>query len=615
MQLPVRSALLIVTAALCAPPVPLAEGAGGACPTTGACHLTPWAPAGLPEAAHLGLAVDLQGDTAAVGAPQEDAVYIYGLQGGQWSQVQRIASPGGGGLDFGHALRLDGDELLVGAPLADVVDEKGYHFRAGLAYLFERDAGGGWSLADTLGFSFPTSYGRFGTSVDKQGDRIAVGSPGAWYTDVGAVAVFDRDGAGWSESAALTPPDTVGLGSAVALDGDRVLGGDDVNDALGDYAGRIYAWRDTGAGFGAPEVLPSPGIGPSSYLGWCLSTHDGWLAAGAYGAGTGGAVLAYRWDEGAAAYQHAQTLTSCGGEAGGRFGHAVDLDAGRLAVGATLEVWPGPSTGRTHVYRLETVPAESWELELVVQPEGAGAWDAFGRSVAVDGEQVLVGASDADATAWGSGAAYLVSLQNELAPGGACPCDTLAGAEVFGSGKPGSAGVPQLELLSAPVLGGVTPLRLSAALPGALPWTLWGFTPAAIPFDGGTLFVADPHALAMPAVSPAGEALSALGGAGGPGPVRGRDRAPGRLRRSRRRRALPDGPDAGAAGPVRLLVPEQARRRWFWDSSSARRKAGRQRSLPSRNANEVSMFRAVRNADGASNGIWTAPTAGSAALA
>ena len=477
----------------------MAQAEGGPCPSSGACHLTRWMPTDLDPLAQFGWAVDVDGDTAVVGAPQDDSVTVYHLVEGQWAEVQRLSIPGASGTAFGEALCLDGDELVVGAPLADVDDGGAYAFREGAAYVYAR-VGDVWTLTDTLLFSFPTDYARFGTGVDKVGDRIAVGSPSAWFTDVGAVAVFDRDETGWTETAVLGADDTIGLGQSVAIDGTHVLAGDNVNDTLGDYAGRVYAWEDTGAGWTDAEILPAPGIAGGAFLGYSVSAQDGWVAAGAYGAGGTGQVLVYRHDDGTGTYEHETTLTPCGGLPGDWFGASVDLDAGRLVVGAMLQGLPGTPSGRAHVYELQTEPAESWELEVVLAPGDGVAWDIYGRGVAVDGAFVLVGATAVQ----GSGAAYFTTLQSGLVAGGACPDDALATSTPFGTGKAGSAGVPTLALLSPPAIGEGTTAQLGNALPGALPVLAVGDTETAIPFDGGALYVAAPQVLALPAISGAG---------------------------------------------------------------------------------------------------------------
>ncbi|MEM7307252.1 MAG: FG-GAP repeat protein [Planctomycetota bacterium] len=514
MPTPFRSlsplAFLVLTAS-----VSSAWEGGGACPTAGACHLSRWAPPELGTWADFGAASDLAGDTAVVGAPAEDAVYVYRSEGGVWSEVQRLDSPAGDGVQFGHAVCLDGDELVIGAPTVNNPGGALYASQAGAAYVYERGEAG-FELASTLLFSFPTHYDRFGTSVAKQGDRIAVGAPRAWYTDEGTVAVFERDGSGWTEVAALMAPEAVGLGSAVALDGDRVIGGDEVHEALGEYAGRVFWWEPTGGGgWSAAGQLPAPGIGPGAFLGTSLAAAGGWVAAGAYGAGAGGEVRLYRFEAGS--YVHAQSLTPCNGTLDGRFGRAVDLDAARQVVGADLQSWPGLPSGRAHVYRAPSDPAGAWELEVLLQPSDGAAWDGFGRSAAVDGPRVLVGANRADPVAEESGAAYLVSLQSQLLPGGACPCDVLAGAVSFGAGKPGAGGVPQLALTAAPVPGEDLALELGAALPGAQPLLVWGLVPAALPFDAGELYVGDPHLLPLPVVSAGGVAAAAFGLPADPG--------------------------------------------------------------------------------------------------
>jgi hypothetical protein len=57
----------------------------------------------------------------------------------------------------------------------------------------------------------------------------------------------------------------------------------------------------------------------------------------------------------------------------------------------------------------------------------------------------------------------------------------------YGTGKPGTNGVPTLTALSPPVLGESSTVLLGNALPGALPILFLGVSAASIPFDGGLL--------------------------------------------------------------------------------------------------------------------------------
>lgn len=76
-------------------------------------------------------------------------------------------------------------------------------------------------------------------------------------------------------------------------------------------------------------------------------------------------------------------------------------------------------------------------------------------------------------------------------------CAVAAADVAYGSGKPGTHGVPELEAAAPAAFGAVADLRIENALPGALPLLLAG-TPAALPFEGGTLLVAPLAVIALP---------------------------------------------------------------------------------------------------------------------
>src|SRR4029453_18778503 len=72
-----------------------------------------------------GFAVDAEGDTLTIGAPNHysggtgpGSVYVLvRSETGEWQQIQRFFAPGEAiGEEFGHALSLSGDLLVVGAP-------------------------------------------------------------------------------------------------------------------------------------------------------------------------------------------------------------------------------------------------------------------------------------------------------------------------------------------------------------------------------------------------------------------------------------------------------------------------------------------------------------------
>lgn len=116
----------------------------------------------------LGAAVGLDGariaggaDFASSGGPFPGAVWVWVASGAGW-QLEEYLSPTPGNDQFGGALRLEGDRLLIGAPTGNQI------------YLYERGANG-WSLLSTRQLTGAQSYGN---SLGLSAGRVLVGYSG-----------------------------------------------------------------------------------------------------------------------------------------------------------------------------------------------------------------------------------------------------------------------------------------------------------------------------------------------------------------------------------------------------------------------------------------------------
>ena len=496
-------AALGAAAALASPAV-----AGGACPTDGACHLPRWIPAQSAPFEALGTAVAFDGDHALLGAPGGDAVYAYERLAGGWAQTQRIPAPATSAGGFGAALALHEGRLVVGDP-SDTTH--GVDAGAGAVYL---QLGGVWTLAATLLDPAGAPGDRLGTAVTVTDTWALAGSPGD--SDGGRVHLF-RESEAWLWSGSFrdfitgTVPEA--FGSALSMEDKWLLVGDPLADTHAVDTGAVLLVQITA--FILPQDLLVPAtlqagdhfgaavdfdfVGERAVVG---APGDGELGAGA------GAVYLYSFHDpelNGHELHDIQRLTACGGGPGQALGASVDLEGDRLVAGLAGKD-PGASPGgRAAVFAREPgVLPETWSLEVELLPGDGAAGDGFGTAVALAGDHVLTASPGADVVGDASGAAYLVSLTPESVVGGACPCDELASVTAYGTGKPGTHGVPGLALDRAPVPGEATTLQLTDALPGALPYLLWGLAPAAVPFDGGTLLVAAPGIQPLPLVDGAG---------------------------------------------------------------------------------------------------------------
>jgi len=143
-------------------------------------------------------------------------------------------------------------------------------------------------------------------------------------------------------------------------------------------------------------------------FGQALAASGNRLAVGAWGddqkGAEAGAVHLFETD--GTNWIWRAKLTASDGAAGHQFGWAVALDGDRLAVGAR-KAPKGSATASGAVYLFEKQTEGSWTEKQKLQPADAASYDYFGCAVALDGDELLVGANDNDDKGSKSGSAYL----------------------------------------------------------------------------------------------------------------------------------------------------------------------------------------------------------------
>ncbi len=150
---------------------------------------------------------------------------------------------------FGRSVAVSGDTAIVGAHEEDAGGN-----RAGAAYVFQRNQGGAdnWGQVTKLTASDPQVDGYFGGSVTISGDTVIVGSTGAKAGGIrtGAAYVFQRNEGGidkWGEVKKLTASDAQAgdnFGLSVAVSGDTIIVG---AAGAGYISSATRAARTTGA--------------------------------------------------------------------------------------------------------------------------------------------------------------------------------------------------------------------------------------------------------------------------------------------------------------------------------------------------------------------------------
>jgi len=293
-----------------------------------------------------GASVSHDGQTLAVGAPGagDGAAYVYDWDGSTYVFVTKLL-PGVGGTDFGRVVAVQGDRLLVGAPLDDTAG-----FNVGSVYSY-RQAGGAWNFQ---GIVAPVLDGAladgFGSAVEMDGDVAVVGSPG--HGASGAVYILTKTAASWVIDTKLEPldlPGSVGFGTAVAIEGDLVVAGTPYDHTEEVTAGAAYVFQRSGVFWSFFDKLTDPNSLDRDYLGYSVDiAPDGRVFLGAPGSelGTGmGIGRAVCFIPGPTRYARGPAYASPSPQPSEFVGRSVAFDGLSALAGATGSALPGAYTG------------------------------------------------------------------------------------------------------------------------------------------------------------------------------------------------------------------------------------------------------------------------------
>ena len=241
---------------------------------------------------NFGAALAVSGDTLIVGAPGTElpgahnggAAYIFQHQGKDWKEAARLLpNPLQANTGFGYAVALDGGTAVVGARYEYNPDSGN---GSGAAYVYIQ-RNGAWQLQARLAAIDGAPFDLFGDALALRGDWLAVGAravdgPNS-ERNVGAVYIYRRSGQTWELRARLMPADAGAedhFGQALALD-DRYLfasvPGHDTPEAPN--SGLVYVYQRQGDSWFEEGRLAAEKPKAEAQLGSVLALQDRTLVA------------------------------------------------------------------------------------------------------------------------------------------------------------------------------------------------------------------------------------------------------------------------------------------------------------------------------------------------
>ncbi len=343
-----------------------------------------------PEQNGFGQSVAISESFLVVGEPGHDdagsdagAVQVFDTRSGRYRRTLVPTEDSPADAAFGTSVAVCDSHLLVGAP--------GAAGGNGAVFLF--DLRNGRQLARWIADD-GAADDDFGRSVALGGEFALVGAPGA-DADRGAVYLFDL------ATGTHAPRFTTGDGAAgdrfgvsLSLNGALFLAGAD-----GDESGRGAAYLfDVATGFQLQKIRAGDGTA-GDHFGASVALSASLALVGAPDDNGAGAAYLFRSRTGT----QLRKLVPADLAANDQFGSAVALDTNLAAIGATGNTNRGTEAGAVHLFGA----ASGIELRTLTAIDGTG-FEHFGQSVALCGNQAVVGAPDDGDLGPGSGSAYFV---------------------------------------------------------------------------------------------------------------------------------------------------------------------------------------------------------------
>jgi FG-GAP repeat len=359
---------------------------------------------------YFGVSVSVSGDTVVVGSYGDDddgadsgSAYVYTRSGLSWTQQAKLKSADAVmGDEFGRAVAIHGDTIVVGA----AKDDDGGS-ASGSAYVFTR-TGSTWSQQAKLTAADAGAGDVFGRSVAIFESTVVVGAELDNNVGVasGSAYVFTRTGAFWAQQAKLTASDGAAgdfFGSGVGVAGDSIVVGSPRDDDDADNSGSAYVFSRLGTIWSQQAKLTATDASTDDRLGHSVAISEDTVVAGAYGA-QAHAGAAFVFTRTGTAWAQQTKLTASDPAPGDSFGRSVAISGDSIAVGALTDDDDGPGSGSAYRF---TRSGAAWSQTDKFTAADGDSGDQLGISVAIDGIITAAGAHGDDDVPLNSGSAYM----------------------------------------------------------------------------------------------------------------------------------------------------------------------------------------------------------------
>jgi hypothetical protein len=365
----------------------------------------------------FGHSVAISGETAIIGAPGDGfgdgssvgAAFVFVRNGATWTQQAELTANDATEFDvFGSSVAISGETVVVGASEAGPDQNS----RRGAAYVFVRN-GATWTQQAKITASDGVSGDQFGGAVAIEGETIAVGAPAhnAIFFREGAVYVFVRTGATWTQQAKFTASDAVAeffFGNSLSISGNTLAVGASLGDSPpGGDTGAAYVFVRTGTTWTQQAKLAPGELLTGDRFGISVSISGETIAVGAPFHNTSAGVdagAAYVFVRTGTTWIQQAKLTANDGEANTLFGWSAAIYGETAIIGSRDNTSAGENAGAAYVF---VRTGTTWTQQAKLTPNDGMPFQVFSLSVAISGETIVIGAPNDTTLGTQAGAAYV----------------------------------------------------------------------------------------------------------------------------------------------------------------------------------------------------------------
>ncbi len=359
---------------------------------------------------NFGQSVSIDGDCALVGAPGAEKVFIFKKSSANWIENDILTgpnNPSGAIMDpgFGFSVCISGDYAIVGAPFHVEGPWMGYY---GAAYIFFRNDTS-WVLQEKILPQNGFQYNLFGWSVAISPSFAVIGEPGHSKT-----YIYKRNGENWAINSTLS--DGYRFGESVSIFNNYASIGTVGGGMLNPGQGSAYIFFNNGGNWTQQALVQASDSSDIDGFGEAVSISSSNMIAGDDKAlnsdsiSTGAAYIFNRQDT---SWTEVQKITALDGSLGDLFGYEVSISGDYAIISAPEDQDKGSNSGSAYVFRNDGV---NWVQKNKLLASDGTAYDNFGISVSISGDDVIVGANGNDDNGNNSGSAYIYSdLSTDIA--------------------------------------------------------------------------------------------------------------------------------------------------------------------------------------------------------